>query len=109
MSIKEIHDDTYVKETTGPGVTVVDFRADWCPPCKMMDPVLKSLSSDDELGKNVKFVSVNIDKDPLVANEIGVQGIPTFLIMKDGELVSGMVGAKPKKAFRAEIEKYLNK
>ncbi|MFD1472325.1 thioredoxin family protein [Companilactobacillus mishanensis] len=103
----EIHDSNYEQETNT-GVTVVDFRADWCPPCKMMDPILKKLSTDEVLGSKVKFTSMNVDNDPQTAGALGVQGIPTFLIKKDGKIVSTMVGARPKDAFRAEIEKHLD-
>ncbi|AKP68022.1 thioredoxin family protein [Companilactobacillus ginsenosidimutans] len=106
-NVKEIHDSNYEQETST-GVTVVDFRADWCPPCKMMDPILKALSANDQLGDKVKFTSINVDNDPQTAAQLGVQGIPTFLIKKDGKIVSTMVGARPKDAFRAEIEKHLN-
>lgn len=106
-NVKEIHDSNYEQETNT-GVTVVDFRADWCPPCKMMDPILKSLSASDQLGDKVKFTSMNVDNDPETAGKLGVQGIPTFLIKKDGQIVNRMVGARPKDAFRAEIEKALD-
>lgn len=105
-NVKEIHDTNYETETNT-GVTVVDFRADWCPPCKMMDPILKQLSANDQLGDKVKFTSINVDNDPKIANELGIQGIPTFLIKKDGEIVNRIVGARPKENFRAEIEKHL--
>lgn len=106
-NVKEIHDTNYEQETNT-GVTVVDFRADWCPPCKMMDPILKSLSANDQLGDKVKFTSINVDNDPQIAGQLGIQGIPTFLIKKDGKIVNTLVGARPKDAFRAEVEKFLD-
>ena len=106
-NVKEISDATYEQETNT-GVTVVDFRADWCPPCKMMDPILKSLSTEAGFGDQVKFTSINVDNNPQVAGALGIQGIPTFLIKKDGKIVNTMVGARPKDAFKAEIAKFLN-
>jgi len=104
--IKEIHDDNFEKETNT-GVTVVDFRADWCPPCKMMDPILKSLSTSEEFGERVTFTSMNVDHDQEVASRFNVQGIPTFLIKKDGQVINRLVGARPKPLFAAELKKAL--
>jgi len=102
--IKEIHDSDFEQETNT-GVTVVDFRADWCPPCKMMDPILQSLSTSDEFGKTVKFTSINVDHDQQVAGQFDVQGIPTFLIKKDGQVIDRLVGARPKTLFAAALAK----
>lgn len=59
--IKEIHDQDFAKETDT-GIAVIDFRADWCPPCRMMGPILKSLSEDPAYKDQVNFVSLNIDQ-----------------------------------------------
>ncbi|WP_407887958.1 thioredoxin family protein [Levilactobacillus sp. N40-8-2] len=105
--IKEIHDQNFEQETNT-GVTVVDFRADWCPPCKMMDPILKSLSESDAFKTKVTFTSLNVDHDQEVAGSFDVQGIPTFLIKKDGQVVERLVGARPKPAFAAALQKVLD-
>lgn len=104
--IKEIHDANFEAETNT-GVTVVDFRADWCPPCKMMDPILTSLSAADAYGQRVKFTSINVDHDQEMAARFEVQGIPTFLIKKDGQVINRLVGARPKALFAAELDKAL--
>lgn len=104
--IKEIHDANFEAETNT-GVTVVDFRADWCPPCKMMDPILKSLSADEAYGQRVKFTAINVDHDQVTAQKFDVQGIPTFLIKKDGQVVDRLVGARPKPDFAAVLDKAL--
>ncbi|MFC6295253.1 thioredoxin family protein [Lactiplantibacillus daoliensis] len=105
--IKEIHDQDFAKETDT-GIAVVDFRADWCPPCKMMDPILQSLSEDPAYKDKVNFVSLNVDNDQEVASQFQVQGIPTFLIKKDGQIISHMVGARPKSNFEIELQKAVN-
>lgn len=66
--IKEIHDQDFAKETDT-GIAVIDFRADWCPPCRMMDPILKSLSEDPAYKDQVNFVSLNIDHDQATASQ----------------------------------------
>lgn len=105
--IKEIHDQNFEQETNT-GVTVVDFRTDWCPPCKMMDPILKSLSESDDFKTKVTFTSLNVDHDQEVASRFDVQGIPTFLIKKDGRVVDRLVGARPKPLFAAALQKVLD-
>lgn len=76
-------------------VVVVDFWADWCTPCKALDPVLSELAaerSDVLLGK------VNVDSEPELTQSHGIVSIPTLLFYKGGELVKKQVGAVPKKA-----------
>lgn len=80
--------------TIASGVTLVDFYADWCGPCKMIAPVLEELSG---VYTNVNFIKLNVDNEPEVAQKYGVMSIPTILMMKDGEVVNKQVGfmAKP--------------
>ncbi|WP_125544573.1 thioredoxin family protein [Levilactobacillus lindianensis] len=104
--IKEIHDQDFEKETNT-GVTVVDFRADWCPPCKMMDPILQKLSESEDFKDQVTFTSINIDHDKQIASQFQVQGIPTFLIKKDGQVINRLVGARPKPLFEAALKEAL--
>ena len=104
--IKEIHDQDFEKETNT-GVTVVDFRADWCPPCKMMDPILQKLSESEDFKDQVTFTSINIDHDKQIAGQFQVQGIPTFLIKKDGQVINRLVGARPKPLFEAALKEAL--
>lgn len=94
-TIKEITDSTFENETQE-GVTLTDFRADWCPPCKMMDPILQHLSEENQLGGKIKFTSVNIDENKQVASQLGIQGIPTLIIKKNGQVIDKIVGFHPK-------------
>ena len=73
---------------------LVDFWAEWCPPCKAMDPILDDLSV--ELAGKVKIVKLNVDENPLTAGKYGVMSIPTLMIFKGGEMASRQVGAAPK-------------
>ena len=63
---------------------LVDFYADWCGPCKAMEPVIREVAKNVE-GK-VKVVKINIDKNVQVAQEYAVQAVPTFMIFKDGNI-----------------------
>ena len=72
------------------GVTLVDFFATWCGPCKMLSPVLEGLAPSYE-GK-VKFIKVDVDKVGMVAQQFGIMSIPTLILMKDGKPVANTMG-----------------
>lgn len=74
--------------------TLVDFHAIWCGPCKMMEPILKSLH--EKLGDKISFLKVDIDKNQKAANTFGIQGVPTLILFRNGEIKwrqSGVVSA----------------
>ena len=84
---------------------MVDFWADWCGPCRMLGPVIKDLADRYE-GKAV-VGKVNVDDEQELAIRYGVMSIPTLVILKGGQEVNRIVGAMPKPALTAEIEKSL--
>ena len=85
---------------------IVDFWAPWCGPCRMVAPILEELAKEYE-GKLV-VVKVNTDENPQWAMKYGVQGIPTMLFVKGGELVDRMVGAAPKPFIQVRVDKLLD-
>lgn len=86
-------------------VTLIDLWAEWCGPCKIMNPVIEELVTEYE-GKAV-IGKLNVDDNPEVPMQYNVRGIPTFLIFKNGELVDKVVGATTKQALKDKIEAYL--
>ena len=63
---------------------LVDFHADWCTPCKTMNPILKNIKK--ELGDKLKIIKINVDNNQQVANKFQVKGIPTFILFQNSEI-----------------------
>ena len=83
-------------------LTVLDFWAEWCGPCKMLGPVIDSLSLDEE-NKDITIGKVNVDQNNVSANKYEVRSIPTILFIKNGEVVDKMVGYKSKQELQNKI------
>ena len=75
-------------------ITLMDFYADWCGPCKMMAPIFAEVEKDYK-GK-VEFKKIDVETNSAEAGKYSVMGIPTFVLLKDGEEISRKVGAMPK-------------
>lgn len=84
-------------ETVSNGVSLVDFWAPWCGPCRMLAPVIDQLAQEFEGKANI--CKVNSDEEEDLAVKFGVRSIPTILFIKDGQVVDTMIGASPKQAF----------
>jgi len=84
---------------------VLDLWAEWCGPCRMIEPHIEAMSADFE-GKAL-IGSVDIDSNPEIPSKYGVMNIPTVLFFKNGEQVDKVVGAVPKKLLVQTLEKYL--
>jgi thioredoxin 1 len=87
------------------GVTMVDFWAPWCGPCRMIAPVIEELAVDFEGKANI--CKVNTDDEQDIAVKFGIRSIPTILFFKNGEMVDQMVGAASKDAFAQKINSLL--
>ncbi|WP_281164285.1 thioredoxin [Liquorilactobacillus sicerae] len=102
--VKELTDDTF-ETATSKGVSLTDFWATWCGPCRMQSPVVEQL--DEEIGDKVSFGKVDVDQNTKVASEFGIMSIPTLLIKKDGQVVDTLIGYHPKEQIQAKLEQYL--
>ena len=81
--------------------TLVDFFATWCGPCKTMAPILDDVKND--LGKQVRILKIDVDKNPAVASRFKIRGVPTLILFKDGEIVWRESGVFPKNQLVAKI------
>lgn len=77
-----------------PVPVVIDAYAEWCGPCKVQSPILKEVAT--ELGNRVRVIKVDVDKNPEIANRYQIQGIPTVMIFKDGDLKYRQAGLHSK-------------
>ena len=100
-----VTDETFETEVEKHGgLTVVDFWATWCAPCRMIAPILDQLASEYQ-GK-VKVAKLDVDQNVRTATRFNVRSIPTLLFFKDGKLVDQVVGAVPKPALDAKFKQH---
>lgn len=92
--------DAEVRQSDIP--VVVDFWAEWCAPCRMIGPSLEELST--EMAGKIKIVKINVDENPDTPAMLGVRGIPSLFLFKNGQVESNKVGAAPKAALQSWIE-----
>ncbi|WP_276353437.1 thioredoxin [Cohnella caldifontis] len=88
-------------QTVSQGVSLLDFWAPWCGPCKMQLPIVEELS--EELQGKATVAKVNVDEEPELASQFGVMSIPTLILFKDGQPVDKLVGLQSKAALQNKI------
>ncbi|MGW5094445.1 thioredoxin family protein [Streptomyces nodosus] len=104
--VAEVTDGNFEAEVIGAELPVlVEFTADWCPPCRQMGPVLGALAA--EQAGRLKVVQLDVDTNPATTNAYKVLSMPTFLVFRDGEPVKAMVGARPKRRLLEELSDVL--
>lgn len=103
----EVSDQNFDQEVKQfKGVTLVDFWAPWCGPCKMQGPIIEQLSEELKDKENVKIAKLDVDQNQATAQAFGVMSIPTLKIFKDGEVVEDMVGLQSKEGLLELINKH---
>ena len=104
--VAEVTDADFEAEVIGAELPVlVEFTADWCPPCRQMAPVLSTLAAEESA--RLKVVQLNVDTNPLTTNAYRVLSMPTFMVFRGGEPVRSMVGARPKRRLLEELSDVL--
>jgi thioredoxin 1 len=103
---KPVTDETFAADVLKSSAPVlVDFWAEWCGPCRAIAPALEELST--EFAGKLDIVKINIDENPMIPSQFGIQSIPTLIIFKDGKPTATQRGAAPKSQLKAWIEKSL--
>tara|TARA_B100000003_G_scaffold164873_1_gene151082 strand:+ start:273 stop:584 length:312 start_codon:yes stop_codon:yes gene_type:complete len=98
--VKEINAEEYSEIINSSNPVVIDFHATWCGPCKVLSPILEELDSEIE---GVEFVKLDVDQHPQIAGQNQVMGVPTVVILKDGEVKDRFVGVQPKEVIKEKI------
>ena len=102
MSIPHITAQQFDQEVTQASVpVVVDFYATWCPPCRMIAPVLEQLAQ--QYAGRVNVFKVNVDQEPVLAAQFNISSIPTLLFIHNGQIVDRVVGALPPASLAARF------
>ena len=102
----EFTDANFKDTALAGGVSVIDFWAEWCGPCRLIGPIVEDLAKEYE-GK-VKIGKVNVDENPQISMQYGIRSIPTILIIKDGDVVDKHVGTTTKANLAEKINAQLN-
>ncbi|MGY6025850.1 thioredoxin [Streptomyces spinosirectus] len=98
----DVTDEDFAAEVIRSDLPVlVEFTADWCPPCRQMAPVLRALATEE--ADRLKVVQLNVDSNPATTNAYKVLSMPTFMVFRGGEPVRSMVGARPKRRLLEEL------
>ena len=101
MSALKINQNEFSRVRENTGVSLIDFYADWCGPCRMVLPIVDEIASERD---DLLVVKVNVDDNPELAKEFGVFSIPTLVVMKNGQVINRQSGAKTKAKILERVE-----
>jgi thioredoxin 1 len=100
-----VSDDAFTAEVLESDTPVlVDFTASWCPPCRVMKPILSELDDDRD---DLRVVSIDVDENQETAARYGVLSMPTFMLFRDGRPIMRLVGSRPRKRLESELAEVL--
>ena len=104
--ILEVSDDNFESEIVNSEIpSMVDFWAEWCGPCRVLGPVIESLSQ--EYDGQVKVAKVDVDSNQQVAMQYGIRSIPTVMLFDKGQIVDTIVGVRPKSDYETSLKKVI--
>ncbi len=93
MSAIRLNEDNFSRVRNNEGLSLLDFYADWCGPCRMVLPIVDEIASERS---DLLVGKINVNDNPDLAKEFGIMSIPTLIVMKDGKIVNRVSGAKSK-------------
>jgi len=97
----EITDGNITEILTGNKITIVDFWAPWCGPCRILGPIIEELATENA---DIAIGKMNVDENKVTPASVGIRGIPTMIFYKDGVAVDKIVGVKSKAELQAKID-----
>jgi thioredoxin len=100
-----VTDSDFFSTMKSKGLLFTDFWAEWCGPCKMVAPIIEELAK--EYHGKVTFAKLNVDENPVTAQQFGIMSIPTMIVSDHGRVIDVLVGAMPKEILKQKIESYL--
>lgn len=106
MEPTEIKSKTEFDNTIQNGVTLVDFNAPWCAPCRSQEPILERIA--DQFDGRAIIAGMNIDNHQNIAMELGIQSIPTLIIFKNKKEIQRFIGLQPETTLSGALEKLLD-
>ena len=105
-ALPSVTDATFAAEVgPGTGHVAVEFTAAWCAPCRIMGPVVEAVAHD--YAPRLRVLQLDADANPATMARLGVRGLPTMLVFRDGTLVERIVGAVPAAALRQRLDRVL--
>jgi thioredoxin 1 len=106
VSLREVTDESFERDVLGaPGAVLVDFWAQWCPPCRILTPILEELATEHP---ELTIVKVNADDNPVTAARYQALSLPTLKVFESGEVVRTLVGARPRRALESDLANWLS-
>ena len=105
-NVVEVTDQNFTDVTGSAGLSMVDFWAVWCGPCRIVAPIVEQLA--DEYAGKVTVGKLDVDSNQRTASQYNVRSIPTILFFKEGKVVDQVIGAVPRAALESKIKHHLN-
>lgn len=105
MNMQAVNDTTFQGMVRNQGTTLVEFGATWCPPCKVLLPILDELAS--QYGDRLSVLKVDCDDSPAIASKYGIMSMPTVIVFHNGEPVEKLIGLRPKSVYAALLDRFV--
>jgi thioredoxin 1 len=105
MVIVATNETKFKQSLSEKAITLVEFGAVWCPPCKVLLPILDELERDNE--GRISIIQVDVDEQQGIASEYGIMSMPTIIVFHNGEPVDKLVGLRPKDVYQKVIARFI--